>query len=145
MTGNRGLAIAFGVVKHILSWVGLLVFLGIKYGVYLKVEGAAFVGVFGLGILFAAWMLFRSLKETAETGYALNKKIARAVRALIPLGLVFMMVMALNTNIGGIVDVITFGLAGNIAALPFGILSYRCSQEYIRDTSGNEIVRRLDV
>lgn len=143
MTGNKNLYWLFTIIRSLLSGVGLVVYAGFKYGTLLATEGAAVVIVFALAIGFAIWMLMRSLKEVAETGYGMAKKIARAVRFGIPLVLGLAATLILNRNIAGIVDILIIGFAGNIAAIPFWILAYRCSNEYIRDTGINAIVKKL--
>ena len=143
MTGNKSLYWIFTIIRNLLSWVGLVVYAGFKYGSLLETPGAAIVIVFGLAVGFAIWMIMRSLKEVAETGYGMAKKLARAVRFGVPLVAGLVITLALNSNIAGIVDILVVGFAGNLLAIPFWVLAYRCSNEWIRDTGINAIVKKL--
>lgn len=143
MTGNKNLYWLFTIIRNLLSWVGLVVYAGFKYGTFLAAEGAGIVIMFALAIAFAVVMWLRSLKEVAETGYGMAKKLARAVRFGIPLIAGLAATLILKSNIAGIVDILVIGFAGNIAAIPFWMLAYRCSQEYVRDTGINAIIKKL--
>lgn len=138
---NKILCIVFAALEHITGWVALLIYTGIKYGVYLKdVNKMVLLFIFA-GIL-GIWFLFKSLKEVSETGYAMNKQIARALRFVIPMIIVFGMVTVLDKNLGDIVHLLQFFTAGVIVSRVFNVLSYRFSARYVRDTGINELVGR---
>ena len=140
MKNNKVLWIVFGVIQHLFSWVSVLIYTIIKYGVFIQSNGFVFAGLFTLA--FAIWMIMRSLKETAKHGYALNAKIARGIRGFIPLVLMVVVVLVLNTNIGGLVNLLLVAGIGNIVALPFGVLSYYASPQYIIDTGMLHLVEK---
>jgi len=138
---NKTIWIVFGILTQIASWGALMVWVCITYGTI--IAGNGIVVSFGVALVFAIWMLMRSLKETAENGYGLIRKTARSTRSLIPLVILLIAVLVINTNIAGMVGVILFGVIGNIVALPLGVISYYASPQYTEDTGTNRILERL--
>ncbi len=141
MRNNKRLWIIFGVIYQILSWGVVVGYSAIKYGSILQGNGLAIAAI--VGFVFAIWMMMRALKDTAENGYGIMRKLARNGRTAIPLFIILGIVMILNRNIAGIVDVITIGVACNLIAMPFGILSYYAGPQYTEDTSANRILEKL--
>lgn len=142
MKNNRGLWFLFGFLQQVASWGVVVVYALIKHGAFVASNGL--VLAFAVALIFAIWMIMRALKETAEHGYGLNKKIARGVRLFIPLIVLLAAVLIINVNLVGIVDIIVIGVVGNLIALPFGVLSYYCSKQYIVDTGMVDLVRKAN-
>lgn len=138
---NKILCVVFGVLEHLTGWVALLIYAGIKYGVYLK-EVNKIVLLFIFASVLGVWFLFKSLKEVSETGYAMSRQVARALRFIIPMVFVFGIVTVLDKNLGGIVDLLQFFTVGVIVSRVFNVLSYRFSKRYIRDTGINTLVNK---
>jgi len=141
MKNNKTLWMVFGFLQQIASWGALVIWASIKYGTF--IAGNGLVVTFGVALVFAIWMIMRSLKETSEHGYGLMRKTARGVRGMIPLSILLIAVIIINTNIAGVVSIIIFGVAGNLFAIPIGIISYYCGPQYIEDTGTNRILEKL--
>lgn len=141
MRDNKALWLAFGVINQALSWGAIVGYSVFKYGGFIKESGLLVTGI--VAFVFAIWLMMRSLKETAEHGYGLMRKIARSVRLAIPLFITLIFVLVVNKNIAGVVDIVTIGVLGNLLAMPFGILSYYAGPQYTEDTSANRILEKL--
>lgn len=141
MKNNKKLWLTFGVIQHIFSWVGLLVYSGFKYGAFVSSNGL--VLAFAFALVFAVWMVLRSLKETADHGFGLSRKIARSIRLFVPLLFALVVVLVINVNLAGMVDILVFGALGNLLAIPFGVLSYYSSKQYIVDTGMVDVVDHI--
>lgn len=99
--------------------------------------------IFGLALVVAVVLILQSLKETAEHGYGLARRIARSVRKLIPMLALFGFILLVNKNIADFYDVMLFTLFSNIIAQPFGILGYWFGPQYVEDTGANRILKKL--
>jgi hypothetical protein len=141
MRNNKTLWLVLGAIYQLLSWGVIVGYSIIKYGSFVAGSGLAVAGM--VAFVFAIWMIMRSLKETSEHGYGLMRRLARSGRMAIPLFIILVIVLVLNKNIAGVVDIITLGVACNLIAMPFGILSYYASPQYTEDTSANRILERL--
>lgn len=136
---NKTLYIVFSILKHLLGWVGLLVYTLIKYGAYVK-DTNSIVILFGFSLVLIVWFLLRNLKGVAENGYAMTRELARAARFVVPMIFVFIVVLVLDSNIGGITDIITFFTAGAILGRMCGVVAYRMGPVYVRDCGINRLV-----
>ena len=138
---NKTLWLLFTAIYHVLSWGSILVYAGIEYG-EVVVRHSVLV-VFGFAAVLAIVLILQSLKETAEHGYGLARRIARSVRKLAPMLMLFAFVLLVNRNIADFYNVILFALVANIVAQPFGILGYWFGPQYIEDTGANRILKKL--
>lgn len=138
---NKTLWLLFTAMYHLLSWGSILVYAGIEYGAIIVQHSV--LTVFGFAATLAVVLILQSLKETAEHGYGLARRIARSVRKLIPMLALFAFVLLVNINIANFYNVIVFALIANIIAQPFGILGYWFGPQYIEDTGANRILKKL--
>ena len=138
---NKTLWLIFTGLYHALSWVSILVYAGIKYGEILIKQSV--LVVFGFALAVAIVLILQSLKETAEHGYGLARRIARSVRKLVPMLVLFGFVLLVNKNIADFYDVILFALIANIVAQPFGVFGYWFGPQYVEDTGANRIIKKL--
>lgn len=138
---NKFLWILFTAMYHILSWGSVLVYAGIKYGAVIMTHSV--LAVFGFAAILAIVLILHSLKETAEHGYGLARRVARSVRKIVPMLALTAFVLLVNINIANFFNIILFTLIANIIAQPFGILGYRFGPQYIEDTGANRILKKL--
>lgn len=138
---NKFLWILFTAMYHILSWGSVLVYAGIKYGAIITTH--SLLTIFGFAAVVAIVLILQSLKETAEHGYGLARRIARSVRKIVPMLALTAFVLLVNINIANFFNIILFTLVANIIAQPFGVLGYVFGPQYIEDTSGNRILKKL--
>ena len=138
---NKTLWILFTAMYHLLSWGSILVYAGIKYGEVIMKH--SILTMFGFAAILAVVLILQSLKETAEHGYGLSRRIARSVRKIVPMLAIFAFVLLVNTNIANFYNIILFALVANIVAQPFGILGYWFGPQYIEDTGANRILKKL--
>jgi len=138
---NKFLWILFTAIYHILSWGSVLVYAGIKYGAFIMTH--SILTMFGFGAAVAVVLMLQSLKEIAEHGYGLARRIARSVRKIVPMLALLAFVLLVNINIASFYSIILFTLIANIIAQPFGVLGYRFGPQYIEDTGANRILKKL--
>ncbi len=138
---NKFLWILFTAMYHILSWGSVLVYAGIKYGAVIMKH--SILTMFGFGATVAVVLMLQSLKETAEHGYGLARRIARSVRKIVPMLALLAFVLLVNINIASFFSIILFTLIANIIAQPFGVLGYWFGPQYIEDTGANRILKKL--
>ena len=138
---NKTLWLTFTGLYHALSWVSILVYAGIKYGEVIVKHSVLMV--FGFALVIAVVLILHSLKETAEHGYGLARRIARSVRKVIPMLALFGFILLVNRNIADFYEVMLFALLANIVAQPFGILGYWFGPQYVEDTGANRILKKL--
>ena len=84
-------------------------------GPFVSSNGLSFLA-FAFALVFAVWMVLRSLKETADHGFGLSRKIARSIRFFVPLLFALVVVLVINVNLAGMVDILVFGALGNLLA-----------------------------
>lgn len=138
---NKTLWLTFTGLYHALSWASILVYACIKYGAVIVKHSVLMV--FGFALVVAVVLILQSLKETAEHGYGLARRIARSVRKIVPMLVLFGFVLLVNRNIADFYDVILFALIANIIAQPFGIFGYWFGPQYVEDTGANRILKKL--
>lgn len=137
---NKKLWIIFTTAAQIFSWVAPLTYVAIEYGVFLMNNSVVLMFAIGFGI--AIWLILKHLKDTAENGYGLFAKVARAIRFVMPLAIITSLVIVINTGLGAFVPVILIFLAGNIIAQPLSVLGYYFGPAYIRDVGINKLVEK---
>ena len=86
------------------------------------------------------YVLYR-LKMTAHDGYGMSKEVAREMRYFIPLAIFLAAVVAIESNVAGISDIVRVTLLLNILAAPMRLISYRFSKRYENDTAGVKLLR----
>ena len=92
MRNNKTLWLVLGAIYQLLSWGVVVGYSIIKYGSFVQGNGLAIAGM--VGFAFTIWMVMRSLKETAEHGYGLMRKLARSGRMAIPLFIILAILQA---------------------------------------------------
>ena len=137
---NKTLWLVAGILQQVFSWGILLIYTIVKYGALVMAPKVAALALVSLGLMLSVWMILRNLKDTADNGYGLAKRTAIAVRRFIPLLFVLGVVVVLNGNLAGIVDLLELLIGGNLIAIPLGLASYYYGPAYIRDTGINRIV-----
>jgi len=111
------------------------VFLWIKYGtLFRERQGWAFVtsGVV-LAIVLAVLWVMNFLKELAETGRPMERKVAREIRFVIPLMVILSVLSVIHFDIGNMVAIIGVSLVANLVAVPLRVVSYRLGKRYEAD------------
>jgi ABC-type maltose transport system permease subunit len=137
---NKKLWILFTILFHLLSWVTVLGYSFMKYQVFVKENKLSMIILFA--VLISVLALNFSLKDAAINGFGMFKRVARSIRVIIPLSLLFIFLIAVKANIGDFYEVLLLAVASNILAQPFAILAYKFSPAYIEDTSGTRLLNK---
>lgn len=140
MRNNKWAYLAFNILYHLFSWGSVIIFALVKYGAF--VASHKIVTLFGVAVVIGLAVSYSALKGSEENAIGLTRKILAAVRRLIPLMAALIIVLVLNQNIVGIVDLLVVGLIGNIVALPFDVLGYYSSKKYKSDMGVLELLNR---
>jgi hypothetical protein len=140
--------------KHITGWVAFTAALGLsvavpigyalaKYSDIVTTEAGAITAMSIIAAIFAARYVLYRLKMTAQDGYGMSKEMARELRYFFPLLIFLGVVMAIETNVAGISDVVRVTLIMNLLAAPLRLISYRLSKRYDNDTGTQKLTRFL--
>lgn len=140
MSKKRSLSFMFGLMNHLLAWVVPVGFILYNYGFFIN-EGwgrLLFMGIVAIAI--ALRFLMYRLKTVADEGYGMSKELAREVRFIIPIGLMFALITMISMNISNLSTVLHYVLLLNIVAVPFRLISYRLSARYENDVAPKKTI-----
>ena len=140
---NKTLWILFTVMTQLLSWVIPVAVVAIEYGAFIMSN--SIVIVFALAIGLALWVILKYLKDVAENGYGLYAKVARSIRFVMPLTIITLLVVIINTGLGAFVPLILVFLIGNILAQPMSVLGYYYGPKYQNDVGINKLLKHNDI
>ncbi len=140
--------------KHMIGWAAFVAALGLsvavpigyalaQYSEIVTTQAGAITAMSIIAGVFAARYVLYRLKMTAQDGYGLSKEVAREMRYFFPLLLFLGVVMAIETNVAGISDVVRVTLIMNLLAAPLRLTSYRLSKRYENDTAGHKLSKHL--
>jgi cellobiose-specific phosphotransferase system component IIC len=140
--------------KHMIGWAAFVAALGLsvavpigyalaKYSDIVTTQAGAITAMSIIALVFAARYILYRLKMTAQDGYGMSKEMARELRYFFPLLIFLAIVMAIETNVAGISDVVRVTLIMNLLAAPLRLVSYRLSKRYDNDTGTQKLTRFL--
>lgn len=136
-------SLAFNLMNHLMAWVIPVIIIVNKYGFIVDSTFGKIVFGAAIGLIIALRFIMYRLKVTAESGYGLEKELAREFRFLIPTIILLLLVNGLNKNVADLVDILTFTLALNVVAVPFRIAAYRLSKRYENDVAPRQTLEYL--
>lgn len=96
-----------------------------------------------IAVVFALRYVLYRLKMTAQDGYGVSKEVARELRYVFPIAIFLAVVMAIETNVAGLSDVVRVTLLLNLLAAPLRLVSYRLSKRYDNDTGTQKLLNRI--
>ena len=136
-------SLAFNVLSHTFAWVIPGAFTLMTYGFFYETAlgRITFLGI--VAALIAIRYIMYRLKITVESGYGIEKEMAREFRFLIPLAFILLIVFMINQNMASLADVLFVATMSNIPGSLFRLVSYRLSKRYENDISGRETLNLL--
>lgn len=114
-----------------------------KYSDIVTTQAGAITAMSIIALVFALRYVLYRLKMTAQDGYGVSKEVARELRYVFPIAIFLAVVMAIETNVAGISDVVRVTLLLNILAAPMRLVSYRLSKRYENDTAAGKLGRHF--
>ena len=114
-----------------------------KYSDIVTTQAGAITAMSIIALVFALRYILYRLKMTAHDGYGMSKEVARELRYVLPIGIFLATVMAIETNVAGISDVVRVTLLLNLLAAPMRLVSYRLSKRYENDTGTQKLLNRF--
>ena len=112
-----------------------------QYSEVVTTRTGAVTAMLIVALAFSMRYILYLLKKTAHDGYGVSKELARELRYFIPLGIFLAVIMAIESNVAGISDVVRVTLILNLLAAPMRVLSYRFSKRYENDTAGVKLLK----
>lgn len=131
----------FGIMNHLLAWVLPVIYVATEYSFFVSTTAGniTFLGIIMILVAFRFFM--HRLRTMAESGFGMEKEMAREVRFLLPILLLLGFLAIVQTNIANLYHVFMIVLLLNIPASVFRVVSYRLSRRYDNDTAAYRLLQ----